>query len=113
MDKRIVAGILERDRYCYVCANALGTWHLHHRKLRKHGGQDTYENVIAVHPQCHNLGTNSIHANPAKSYENGWLVHSWDDPTDVPVMMRGANAVMLTTCGDKIEFETIGENRNG
>ena len=26
-----------------------------------------------------------IHRNPAKAYEMGWLVHSWDDPADVPI----------------------------
>jgi 5-methylcytosine-specific restriction endonuclease McrA len=105
MDDRLVQGILTRDRYCWVCGNALGTWHLHHRKLRKHGGSDSYQNVIAVHPQCHNLGTHSIHLNPEKAYENGWLVHSWENPTDIPVTRRGGESALLTTDGEEITLQ--------
>lgn len=25
----------------------------------------------------------------AKSYKNGWLVHQWQEPSDVPVILRG------------------------
>jgi hypothetical protein len=105
MDDRLVQGILNRDRYCAVCDQALGTWHLHHRKLRRHGGSDSYANVIAVHPQCHNLGTRSIHLNPEQAYDNGWLVHSWDNPEDIPVTSRGGTTHLLTGDGDKIELE--------
>ena len=26
-----------------------------------------------------------VHNHPAESYEAGWLVHSWDEPLEVPV----------------------------
>ena len=59
--------------------------HKHHRKLRKHGGTDEAANLLALCGTgtlgCHGY----VHANPAISYERGWLVHSWDDPKEVPV----------------------------
>lgn len=56
--------------------------HVHHRKLRKHGGGDDVENLLWVCLNCHD----HIHRNPAEAYENGWLVHPWDDPADIPVV---------------------------
>lgn len=55
--------------------------HQHHRRLRSQGGQHTLANLVALCGRCHT----KIHANPAHSYEAGLLVHSWDDPADVPV----------------------------
>lgn len=34
---------------------------------------------------CHG----NLHASPAKGYENGWLVKSWDNPLTRPVLYRG------------------------
>jgi hypothetical protein len=55
----------------------------HHRKLRSQGGTDEGANLIP----CCGSGTTGchghIHANPAESYERGWLVKSWQDPADV------------------------------
>lgn len=57
------------------------TLHRHHRKRRSQGGQDTPENIIEVTPEQHEW----IHRNVGLSYELGWLVHSWDDPSEVPI----------------------------
>ena len=51
----------------------------HHR--RRAGRIDSFENLMRLCNSCHL----HIHANPAKSYVLGLLVHSWDDPTTVPV----------------------------
>ena len=48
--------------------------HIHHRKPRSHGRDDSPENTLIVCAACHTF----IHAHPAISYEKGWLVHSWD-----------------------------------
>lgn len=53
----------------------------HHRKLRKQGGTDDPENLLRVCAICHH----DIHAQPARSYEHGWLVKSYDDPSSIPV----------------------------
>lgn len=50
--------------------------HSHHRKLRSQGGDDSTANILKVCWRCHH----TIHANPAESYEQGWLVKSWDTP---------------------------------
>lgn len=56
--------------------------HKHHRKLRSQGGTDDEANIMLVTPEQHAW----IHANPEKAYELGWLVKSWQDPAEVPVV---------------------------
>ena len=55
----------------------------HHRKRKSHGVDNTPPNLIPVCGSgttgCHGY----VHANPAISYEKGWLVHSWDDPAEI------------------------------
>ena len=41
---------------------------------------------MLVTPQQHDW----IHRNPAEAYAIGWLVHSWDDPADVPISIDPA-----------------------
>lgn len=41
-------------------------------------------NLVSLCRTCHAW----VHAHPAKSYEQGWLVHSWNDPEDVPVKRK-------------------------
>lgn len=48
--------------------------HKHHRKLRSQGGTDHPTNLLFTCFPCHHY----IHMNPAISYANGWLIHSWD-----------------------------------
>lgn len=56
--------------------------HRHHRKLRSQGGTDDPVNIMHVTPEQHDW----IHRNVGLSYELGWLVHSWDDPAEVPIL---------------------------
>lgn len=44
--------------------------HLHHRRLRSQGGRHTVGNLLDVCPSGHRW----IHANPAESYERGWML---------------------------------------
>lgn len=54
--------------------------HLHHRKLRRHGDHRAINGLHVCAP-CHS----DIHSMGAAAYELGLLVHSWDDPADIPV----------------------------
>ena len=53
---------------------------VHHRKLRKHGGDNRIENLLPLCAWHHD----SIHANPERSYAEGWLIHAWDAVTPWP-----------------------------
>lgn len=74
---------------CAETCEACGYWlareqlHIHHRKLKSQGGTDDPTNLIAVHFRCHE----SIHLSPERSYELGHLVRSYEDPTDVSVVL--------------------------
>ncbi len=93
--------VTERQHgYCVVCGCSLsGNDALHHRKLRKHGGQDTLSNFLLLHHKCHNLGTHSVHLNPSRSYANGWLVPSWAEPDEWPLVLPDGSKVLLTNEG--------------
>ena len=58
----------------------------HHRQMRSQLGPDRLDNLMWLHPGCHQW----IHLHPGWAYESGWLVHSWDNPSEVPVApLRG------------------------
>lgn len=57
--------------------NGIGV-HTHHRQLRRHGDERD-ANLMRVCAACHVF----IHDSPARSYEQGWMVHSWDDPAKI------------------------------
>lgn len=72
----------ERCRRCLRSATDV-----HHRKPKGIGGTSDEErafglaNLVSLCRECHNR----VHANPEESYREGWLVHSWQDPGDIPV----------------------------
>lgn len=49
--------------------------HMHHRKMRSQGGDHSAANLLHLCGFHHDY----IHAHPAESYANGWLVRSWDE----------------------------------
>ena len=51
-------------------------------------------NGLFVHPKCHA----AIESHREDAYINGWLVHSWQDPTQVPVL-RGHEWTILLDDG--------------
>ena len=68
---------------CEACGAAAAS-HVHHRKLRSQGGDNSPENLLhlcAGPGGCHGR----IHASPLRSYELGLLVRSTDDPATVAV----------------------------
>ena len=75
---------LERDEYlCQKCLRP--ATQVHHRRPKKSGGTSDPEinfglaNLISLCLEDHAW----IHAHPKISYEEGWLIHSWQRPEDV------------------------------
>lgn len=101
MDKKVVRIVEERaGNYCEVCGGAaLPSMALHHRKLRSRGGQDTPSNIIRIHHGCHNLRSDSIHHNPEKASQKGWMVGSWQEPHLVPFTRPDGSVVLLQDDG--------------
>lgn len=55
--------------------------HFHHRQSRRHGDQ-RLENCLHVCLECHDY----IHfGSPTVAYVMGWMVHSYDDPAEIPL----------------------------
>ena len=101
MDKAIVKIVTERATfYCEVCGQvASESMALHHRKLKSLGGKDTPANLIRVHHECHNLGSDSIHSNPAISEDRGHMVSSWKEPEETPFLRPDGSWVLLDNEG--------------
>jgi len=100
--------IYERSNgYCERCEQGLPeSWAAHHRKLRAQGGKDEYVNVVALCHQCHNLGTASVHLNPAQAVDAGYIVPGWADPASTPICPSGGQKLLLLTDGTK---QNLGE----
>lgn len=89
--------------YCELCGFGLSdTFALHHRKLRSRGGQDTLDNLIALHHHCHNLGTDSVHMNIKKATESGHIVPRHATPSEFPLRLPNGSTVTLTPEGNYI-----------
>ena len=94
---RTVELVRDRDGGCVRC----GRWggNTHHRKLRSQSSKQEVhlpQNLIVLCGSgttgCHGW----VHANPAESYEQGWLVRSWQSPEEVPVRYAGGHMYTLT-----------------
>lgn len=77
---------LARDDYhCRRCLKPATD--VHHRKLKGMGGTSNRDvafglpNLVSLCRECHTY----IHAHPQYGYESGFLVHSWDDPAEIPI----------------------------
>ena len=110
MDKKIVKIVEERAAgYCESCGSgASESMALHHRKLKSRGGKDTPANLIRVHHGCHNLNTDSIHLNPEKAEDKGWMCPSWKDPEEQPMLYHNSYFALLNNDGS---ITTLGENK--
>lgn len=85
---------------CEKCGQRLKeTWALHHRKLKSRGGKDICSNFVALHHECHNMGTDSVHLNPEKAEQSGLMVPSWREPSDVPLTLPSGDIVLLNDDG--------------
>jgi hypothetical protein len=101
IDKHVVQLVEDRAQgYCEVCGSGeRSSMALHHRKLKSRGGGDTPSNLIRVHHECHNLGTDSIHLNPAWARDRGYMCPSWSQPEKWPVARPDGSMVLLLDDG--------------
>jgi hypothetical protein len=99
--KSIVELVIQRAAgYCEKCGGpASESMALHHRKLKSRGGKDAVANLMWVHHGCHNMASDSIHANPALAADKGWMVSSWDEPENAPLVLPGGRVVLLQENG--------------
>ena len=94
--------VLSRDgNKCIWCLGDADD--VHHRAPKKMGGtKDEYiafglANLVSLCREHHSW----VHAHPAEAYKLGFLVHSWEDPADVPIVLKpGSVLVKLTPDGD-------------
>jgi len=102
MKQIIVETVIQRaNGYCETCGGvAKESMALHHRKLKSRGGKDEISNLIWIHHGCHNLDTNSIHANPAIAESKGWMVGSWQEPEETPMVYADGSIVLLRQDGN-------------
>lgn len=84
---------LRDGQRCAMCGGYIhfGDLEVHHRKPRSQGGQDDMANLIALHggfsiTSCHA----KVHAHPRASYRHGFLVPSFADPQEWPVLRFSA-----------------------
>ena len=108
ISKRVCDLVRERAAgYCEKCGMpAAPSMALHHRKLRSRGGKDTPANLLWVHHGCHNLRSDSIHANPSLAEDKGWMCPSWKEPHDhVLVTPEGKFALL----NDEGNIKILGE----
>ena len=76
---------------------------VHHRRPKGMGGtSNSYiafglANLVSICRECHSW----IHAHPEQGYSTGYLVHSWDDPAAIPLVLKpGSHLVKLLSNGD-------------
>ena len=93
--------LVERhDGHCPWCGHPLPVLYaVHHRQLRSQGGDDSPANLVCLCHSCHNGSTQAVHHQPSIAYERGFLVHSWDDPTEIPLLTASGGLVLLHTDG--------------
>lgn len=82
---------------------------VHHRRPKGMGGtSNSYiafgmANLVSLCREHHSW----IHAHPEQGYKSGFLVHSWEDPADIPLVLKpGSFLIKLTPSG---ELERMGE----
>lgn len=68
------------NEHCARCGKPAG--HIHHRKRRSQGGDNSPANLVPLCVLCHDW----VHRNPEQAYREGWLVRSWQDPAEVPAV---------------------------
>lgn len=86
--------------YCEFCGKVLtDNFALHHRQFKSRGGKDVLCNLIALHHECHNLATLSVHMNIKSATKTGHVVSRHADPIDVPLHLPNGSIVKLTDTG--------------
>lgn len=90
--------VIERSGgFCEVVAHRIckgKASQVHHRKHRRHGDHRPV-NLLAACSNCHQW----IHCHYEQSYEQGLLVHAFEDPAAVPLATSGRNQDSHSTGG--------------
>lgn len=98
---------VREGRRCLRCGEGVGGWSggsRHHRRPRSHPwpGLHGAANLVLLCGSgttgCHGW----VHAHPAEAYRYGLLVHSWDDPSRVPVLSKRWGWVWLSDDGSAV-----------
>ncbi|WP_086848364.1 HNH endonuclease signature motif containing protein [Amycolatopsis kentuckyensis] len=84
-----------RSDCCEACG-APGPLEWHHRKLRARGGPWAPSNGLRLCIPHHREVTDP----QPEHYTNGWVVNSWDDPAEIPVLHWRLGMVRLDDDGD-------------
>lgn len=114
--KILRAVLLERcEGHCEVSGLPLDpdTFDAHHRRPKGMGGtarvdRDALSNLIALDPEVHNCGPDSVHARRGWSEERGYLLpQSTPLAISWPVLVRGVRWVFLLNDGTYREVPTI------
>lgn len=108
MMAQVIGLVQERaNGHCEKCGlpATVVTMAYHHRKLRSRGGKDTPANLLRVHHSCHNMATDSIHANPSLASDKGWMVPSWAEPHEWPLVKPDGSIVLLLDDGTERVLE--------
>jgi 5-methylcytosine-specific restriction protein A len=76
---------------------------VHHRRPKGMGGTGNkyialgMANLVSLCRDCHT----EIHTQPELGYRTGFLLHSWEDPAEIPLVIKpGTFLVKLTPAGD-------------
>lgn len=83
---------------CEGCGHGLDTrarTHFHHRKSRAQGGQNTADNIVALHSTCHVVAPEAVHQRPAWARSHGLIVVRGDDPGSTPLVLGSGRRVLL------------------
>jgi hypothetical protein len=65
---------------CARCGRA-DQLHVHHRRLRSHGGDSSFANLVTLCTGCHQW----VHAHPSSARGAGWLTGHGGVPAEIPV----------------------------
>lgn len=104
---------LKRDgEFCMRCGRSLTDFpaSLHHRQPKGSGGgsqarYDRVENLVVLcgtgsSPHCHNWAHTAT-----ERYDTGWLVHRWEEPSEVPLVDLRGRVFCLTEDGGMVNVQ--------
>lgn len=105
--KKVVEMVKKRDNQsCTRCGRHGGN--VHHRRMRSQSPKAVVHNVENLIVLCGSGTTGChgwVHANPAESYENGWLVRSYQEPEFEPVTDCEGGRWILDSQGEKVRVQ--------
>lgn len=105
--KKTIALVKQRDNESCVRCGRMGG-NIHHRRMRSQSPKWAVHNIENLILLCGSGTTGChgwVHGHPAESYENGWMVRSYRDPENVPLIDAEGRAWFLTNRGTKIQAE--------